>query len=39
MFNYFHRLVWLIAQGGSATDVFKCPHGSIVNAQKTCNIF
>ncbi|KAL5282560.1 hypothetical protein ACFFRR_005581 [Megaselia abdita] len=37
--DFGNILVWLIAQGGSAADVFKCPHGSIVNAQKTCNIF
>ncbi|XP_067616169.1 neprilysin-1 isoform X2 [Eurosta solidaginis] len=31
-------LVWLIAQGGSATEVFKCPSGSTMDDQKTCNI-
>lgn len=32
------RLGWLIAQGGSATEVFKCPSGSMINIQKTCNV-
>ncbi|ALC47925.1 CG13650 [Drosophila busckii] len=31
-------LGWLIAQGGSATEVFKCPSGSMINIQKTCNV-
>ncbi|XP_055847848.1 endothelin-converting enzyme 2 isoform X2 [Episyrphus balteatus] len=31
-------LGWLVAQGGSATEVFKCPSGSMINAQKTCNV-
>ncbi|XP_030382486.1 endothelin-converting enzyme homolog [Scaptodrosophila lebanonensis] len=31
-------LGWLIAQGGSATEVFKCPSGSMIFAQKTCNV-
>ncbi|XP_059610294.1 neprilysin-1 [Phlebotomus argentipes] len=31
-------LGWLIAQGGSANDVFHCPHGSVINTKKTCNI-
>ncbi|KAM8703690.1 hypothetical protein ACLKA7_008335 [Drosophila subpalustris] len=31
-------LGWLIAQGGSATEVFKCPSGSMINVQKTCNV-
>ncbi|SPP83237.1 uncharacterized protein LOC117585670 isoform X1 [Drosophila guanche] len=31
-------LGWLVAQGGSATEVFKCPSGSMINIQKTCNV-
>ncbi|KAH8251704.1 hypothetical protein KR038_004959 [Drosophila bunnanda] len=31
-------LGWLVAQGGSATEVFKCPSGSMINVQKTCNV-
>ncbi|XP_055716505.1 endothelin-converting enzyme 1 [Phlebotomus papatasi] len=31
-------LGWLIAQGGSANEVFHCPHGSVINTKKTCNI-
>ncbi|KAH8382796.1 hypothetical protein KR009_005305 [Drosophila setifemur] len=31
-------LGWLVAQGGSATEVFKCPSGSMINTQKTCNV-
>ncbi|XP_068153090.1 membrane metallo-endopeptidase-like 1 [Drosophila tropicalis] len=31
-------LGWLVAQGGSATEVFKCASGSMINTQKTCNV-
>ncbi|GAB0087502.1 uncharacterized protein DMENIID0001_018150 [Sergentomyia squamirostris] len=31
-------LGWLIAQGGGANEVFHCPHGSVINTRKTCNI-
>ncbi|KNC34384.1 hypothetical protein FF38_10862 [Lucilia cuprina] len=36
--EFEHILGWLVAQGGSATEVFKCPSGSMINAQKTCNV-
>lgn len=36
--DFGNILGWLVAQGGSATDVFKCPNGSMINAQKTCNV-
>lgn len=36
--DFGNILGWLIAQGGSATEVFKCPSGSMINAQKTCNV-
>ncbi|KAJ6638737.1 Tubulin polyglutamylase TTLL5, partial [Pseudolycoriella hygida] len=31
-------LGWLIAQGGSATEVFQCPYNSMLNSQKSCNM-
>ncbi|XP_037030087.1 endothelin-converting enzyme homolog isoform X1 [Bradysia coprophila] len=31
-------LGWLIAQGGSATEVFQCPYNSMINSQKSCNV-
>ncbi|XP_055371753.1 endothelin-converting enzyme homolog [Condylostylus longicornis] len=36
--DFGNILGWLIAQGGSATEVFKCPSGSMIHAQKTCNV-
>lgn len=34
----YFSLGWLVAQGGSATEVFKCPSGSMIYGQKTCNV-
>ncbi|CAD7084187.1 unnamed protein product [Hermetia illucens] len=36
--DFGHILGWLVAQGGSATEVFKCPSGSMIYTQKTCNV-
>ncbi|XP_054746895.1 endothelin-converting enzyme homolog isoform X2 [Anastrepha obliqua] len=36
--DFEHILIWLIAQGGSASDVFKCQPGSVMYDQKTCNV-
>ncbi|XP_073812271.1 neprilysin-like 16 isoform X2 [Musca autumnalis] len=36
--EFEHILGWLVAQGGSASEVYRCPIGSMINAQKTCNI-
>ncbi|XP_054082062.1 neprilysin-3 isoform X1 [Zeugodacus cucurbitae] len=36
--DFENILIWLIAQGGSASEVFKCPPASVMYSQKTCNV-
>ncbi|XP_055297188.1 uncharacterized protein LOC129565894 isoform X2 [Sitodiplosis mosellana] len=36
--NFKDILSWLIAQGGNAPNVFRCPNSSPLNSQKTCNV-
>ncbi|XP_059219938.1 endothelin-converting enzyme 2 isoform X4 [Stomoxys calcitrans] len=36
--EFEHILGWLVAQGGSAAEVYECPVGSMINSQKTCNV-
>ncbi|XP_075147208.1 neprilysin-like 16 isoform X3 [Haematobia irritans] len=36
--EFEHILGWLVAQGGSASEVYECPVGSMIQSQKTCTV-
>uniref|UniRef100_W8BH66 Endothelin-converting enzyme 2 n=1 Tax=Ceratitis capitata TaxID=7213 RepID=W8BH66_CERCA len=36
--DFEHILIWLVAQGGKASEEFKCAPGSVMYDQKTCNV-